>query len=1033
MSKKITLIFFICCLLISPVVLLAQEITVTGKVTSKADGQPLAGVTVTLEGTNRATITNATGTFSILAPTGGKLVFAMLGMQAQTVTVSGAELHIVLAEDETALSEVVVVGYGTQKKGVVTGSITSVKSTELETMPVNRIEQSLQGRTSGLTIAANSGQPGEAATVRLRGITSFRDGASNPLWVVDGIVVDNGGISYLNQSDIESIEVLKDAASQAIYGTRAAAGVILITTKRGKAGSIKVDYTGYYGTSAPARKLSLLNATEYATLRNEAAAADGKSLPFANPESFGEGTDWQATIFNNDARRQNHEFSISGGGEKSTFYTSFGYLAQDGIVATDISKYRRSNIRLNSEHKLAKWLTFGQNLGYAYNKSIGIGTQNSEFGGVLSSAMHLDPITPAVQTNPAIAATYDDRALISPSGEPYGISPYVGQEMTNPLAFIAKQLGNYGYGHNIIGNAYAEAAPIPGLKVRSSFGGKLAFWGSESFTPVFYLNSSSINTTTQFFRESNNRVDWNLTNTVSYAKTLDKHSFSVLLGQEAYMENRTRMNNVRFDGVPATTFEEASFNTKVPALQRSSDASEGQLHTVASLFARLNYNFDEKYLIEGVIRRDGSSRFGTNNKYGIFPSAGLGWVPVKEAFWPENDVVNFLKIRGSYGVVGNDNIGDFMYTSTIGSGRNAAIGAGSYLIGYSPGSPANPDLRWEETRSVNIGFETTLLNDFRFTFDWYKKKTSDILDNPRIPFYVGAISNPAANVGDMENSGLEFELGWDKKAGDFDLGLNANFSTLKNKVTFLGDNKLFLDGGTGFQNLSVPFTRTAVGESINSYYGYQTLGIFQTQDEIDNYLGAKGKIQPNAKPGDFKWSDIDGDGDIDASDRAFLGSPLPKYTFGLTANVAYKGFDLMVFGQGVAGNKIFKGLRRFGITSSNWQTEALGRWTGEGTSTEYPRLSDADPNLNFRNPSDFYLQDGDYFRIKIMQVGYSIPKNIIAKAGMQKARIYVMSENLLTFTRYSGYDPEIGGGVMSIDRGFYPQARSFFLGLNIGF
>ncbi|RZL14104.1 MAG: SusC/RagA family TonB-linked outer membrane protein, partial [Pedobacter sp.] len=314
MSKKITLFFFVCCMLISPFALRAQEVTVTGKVTGRVDGQPLPGVTVTLQGTNRATITNATGFFTILAPTGGKLVFAMLGMQSQTVTVAGAELNVSLVEDETALNEVVVVGYGTQKKSVVTGSITSVKASELETMPVNRIEQSLQGRTSGLTIAANSGQPGEAATVRLRGITSFRDNASNPLWVVDGIVVDNGGISYLNQSDIESIEVLKDAASQAIYGTRAAAGVILITTKRGKAGSIKVDYTGYYGTSAPARKLSLLNATEYATLRNEAAAADGKTLPFADPASFGQGTDWQEAIFNNDARRQNHEFSISGGG-----------------------------------------------------------------------------------------------------------------------------------------------------------------------------------------------------------------------------------------------------------------------------------------------------------------------------------------------------------------------------------------------------------------------------------------------------------------------------------------------------------------------------------------------------------------------------------------------------------------------------------------------------------------------------------------------------------------------------------------------
>lgn len=1044
MKGRITWIFFISCLLIFSARLQAQDLAITGTVISQTDGGPLPGVTVAIQGTNRGTTTSGTGEFRINAPVGAKLTFSLIGMQSQTVNVSNASpLRISLADDVSALEEVVVVGYGTQKKSVVTGAITSVKASQLETMPVNRIEQSLQGRTSGLTIASNSGQPGEAATVRLRGITSLRADASNPLWVVDGIVVDNGGISYLNQSDIESIDVLKDAASQAIYGTRAAAGVILVTTKKGKAGGIQLNYTGYYGTSAPARKLSLLNATQYATLRNEAAAADGSALPFANPESYGEGTDWQDAVFNNNAQRQNHEFNISGGGEKSKFYTSFGYLDQEGIVATDISKYKRVNIRLNSEHKPTKWLTIGQNLGYAHNKSIGLGTQNSEFGGVLSSAINLDPITPLVETDPMKASG----SPYSPSGAnyngvgirrnvfgyPYGISPYVGQEMANPLALISTRLGNYSWGDNIIGNAYAEIAPLKGLIVRSSFGGKLAFWGTESYTPVFFLNTSTSNPDTQFFRENNNRLDWNLTNTVSYTKSIQKHSFTALLGQEAYLENRTRMNNVRFDGIPADNFEEASFNTKVPVDQRISDASEGQEHTVSSLFMRLNYNYDEKYLIEGVIRRDGSSRFGSNNKYGVFPSFGLGWVPVKEDFWPQNDVVNFLKIRGSYGVVGNDNIGDFAYVSTIGSGRNAAIGTDSYYIGYSPNAPANPDLRWEETRSVNIGFESILFNDFTLTFDWYKKSTIDILDNPRIPFYVGAISNPAANVGDMYNTGLEFELGWNKKIGEVQFGANGNFSTLKNKVTYLGENKLFLEQGQqSFQNLTTSFTRTAVGHAINSYYGYQTLGIFQTQDEINNYLGAKGIIQPNAKPGDFKWADNDGDGDIDTDDRAFLGSPLPKYTFGLTLNAAWKGFDAMVFGQGVAGNKIFQGLRRFGITEANWQTEALGRWVGEGTSTEYPRLSNTDPNANFRNPSDYYLKDGSYFRIKVIQLGYSLPKNLISKAGLRKARVYVMSENLVTFTKYSGYDPEIGGGVMSIDRGFYPQSRSFFVGLNVG-
>ncbi len=1040
MKRRTTLILFLSCFLFCPLILLAQQMQVTGKVTSKTDGSPLPGVTVIVQDTKLGTSTDMSGNFKISVPGPGTvLVFSQIGMQSQSVIVrsNSAPLNVVLTESSSALEEVVVVGYGTQKKSVVTGAITSVKASALESMPVNRIEQSLQGRTSGLTIAASSGQPGEAATVRLRGITSFRDGASNPLWVVDGIVVDNGGISYLNQSDIESIEVLKDAASQAIYGTRAAAGVILVTTKKGKSGSIQLNYNGYYGTSAPARKLSLLNATQYATLRNEAFAVEqshaGQAVPFADPSSYGEGTDWQAAIFNNDARRQNHEFDISGGGEKSTFYSSFGYLNQEGIVATDISKYKRVNIRLNSTHKPTKWLTIGQNLGYAHNKSIGLGNTNSEFGGPLSSALHLDPITPLVETDPVKAAAYNTNARKDPNGYPYGISNYVGQEMTNPLAYISTRLGNYSWGDNFIGNVYAEVEPIKNLKVRSSFGGKLAFWGTESFTPQFYLNSSNINTTTQFFRESNNRVDWNVSNTVSYTKIFDKHTFTGLVGQEAYEENNTRMNNTRYDGIPVDNFEDASFNYGVPATQRTTNASEGQLHTVASLFARLNYNYDEKYLLEAVVRRDGSTRFGSNYRYGVFPSFGLGWVPTKESFWPENNIVNLLKIRGSYGVVGNDNIGDFAFVSTIGSGRNYAIGnSGSYYNGFSPNAPANPDLHWEETKSANIGFEAVLLNDFNFTFDWYKKRTTGILQNPRIPAYVGAISNPANNIADMNNSGLEFELGWHKKLNEVNLGLNGNFSYLKNEIISLEKGISYYDGDVSFQNMSYRVTRTAIGHPYNAFYGFVTQGIFQTQDEIENYVGPNGKIQPNAKPGDFRWKDIDGDGAITDQDRSFIGNPMPKYTFGLTANVNWKDFDLVVFGQGVAGNKIFSGLRRFSITEANWQTEALGRWTGPGTSNIYPRLNESDPNNNFKNPSDFYLKDGSYFRIKTLQIGYSIPKSVISKAGLSRVRVYIMSENLLTFTKYTGYDPEIGGGVLSIDRGVYPQARSFFLGLNVG-
>lgn len=1057
MKGRFTLIFFISCLLFFPGALLAQDIKVTGKVTDQKDGGPLPGVTITVEGTKRATLTDNNGNFTISAPTGGKLVVRSIGMLPKTVVITGGSLNIALTQDSENLTEVVVVGYGVQKKSVVTGAISSVKAADLEGAPLTRVEQSLQGRTSGLTIASSSGQPGAASSVRVRGITSFNRGGGNdkgnnnqPLWVVDGVVVDNGGIGFINQSDIESIEVLKDAASQAIYGARGAAGVILVTTKRGKSGAIQVNYNGFYGFSGPSKKLKLLDATQYATIMNEVQTNAGKPAVYANPQAFGKGTDWQDQIFNNSAGRQSQEFSLSGGGDKSTFYSSVGYVQQDGIVATDISKYKRTNIRLNSTHKLASWLTIGQNLGYSHEKTLGVGNTNSEFGGPLSSAINLDPITPVYVTDPAVLAKspYTNKGAVKDAnGNFYGISQAVGQEMSNPLAYIQTRLGNNNWSDNIVGNVFAELKPIAGLTLRSTLGTKLSFYGQETFVPIYFLNSSTNKDQTSFNRQQNRMVNWNLENTASYSKSFEKHNFTVLLGQGLYSDNNVRGTDITFFGIPARTFQEASLNFKTPITTRSGDGSEGQIHKVASFFGRLNYNYDEKYLFESVIRRDGSSRFDTDKKFGWFPSVSLGWVASREGFFPENNIVNTVKVRGGYGVVGNDNIGDYSYAPLLADTRNYTFGtAGNYVVGYSPifAYPA-VGLKWEETRSTNIGVDLTLFKDFNLTVEWYKKVTKDILQNPRAPGYLGGTvipdrlggtSNPAANIADMKNSGIEVELGYRKKFGEVNFSANGNFSYLKNEVTNLGDGIAYLSGGSTaetFQASSYPITRTAVGHPYNSFFGFKTAGIFQTQADVDNYVGKNGKIQPNAKPGDFRWVDTDGDGTITENDRTFIGNPNPKYTFGLTVNVAYKGFDISVFGQGVAGNKIFQGLRRLDINNANYQTSVLNRWTSAGSNNSYPRLVDGDPNKNFGNPSDFYLEKGDYFRLKVVQIGYTLPKATTMKIGMQRARIYVMSENLLTITGYSGYDPEIGGGVLSIDRGIYPQARSFMLGLNIGF
>ncbi|WP_424492926.1 SusC/RagA family TonB-linked outer membrane protein [Salinimicrobium sp. GXAS 041] len=1016
----------------------AQTQTIYGTVVDDA-GIPLPGANVILQGTSTGTTTDFDGNFSIEASAGDILVVSFLGYESKEVEVGEAEnVRITLTMDAASLEEVVVVGYGTQKKSVVTGAISSVNASDLETLPINTVGEALQGRTSGLTVAASSGQPGSGATIRVRGITTLNN--NDPLWIVDGVVVDNGGINYLNQSDIASIEVLKDAASQAIYGARAASGVILVTTKSGKEGRMKLTYNTYLGFSEPAEHIDLTNATEYAALRNEASLNDGGDIIFSNLSSLGAGTDWQDVIFNDSAFRQNHEVSLSGGSDVSSFYFSFGYLEEEGIVATDISNYERTNIRLNSTHDITSWLTFGENFGYSRNKSVGIGNTNSEYGGPLSSAINLDPLTPVIVTDPERLGQFpynqDLPFIRDANGNPYGISQNVAQEIINPLAYIQTRLGNFGYSDNFVGNAFVEAEPIEGLVFRSNLGVKLSYWGDEAFTPINYLNASTSTAQTSYMRSSNNKLDYNLENTVSYSDQIGEHDFTVLLGQGAYKENEARGLSVTKYGIPVDNFDDASLNFDVPEDDIVANGNENVPHKVASLFGRINYNYGEKYLFSGIIRRDGSSRFGANNKYGIFPSASVGWVASRENFWGTNNPVRFFKLRGSYGVVGNDNVGDLAFLSTIGSGRNYAFGdqVGSYDVGYSPEAPANPDLKWEETSQLNIGFESRFFNGFSLEVDWYRKETTDILLYPRIPAFAGVIGNPARNVGNMENTGVEVNFGYSLNREDFGFSANANASYLQNEVTFLGDGQEYLDGGEAFQSSTFPITRTAVGEAVNSFYGFKTLGIFQTQEEINNYTNAEGQlIQPNAVPGDFRWQDTDGNGSINEQDRVFIGDPTPDWSYGITVNAYYKNFDFTVFGQGVAGNQIFQGLRRLDIANANYPAKALDRWTGPGTSDSFPRMTNDDPNNNYSNPSDFYLEDGDYFRIKTAQIGYSLPESALSTVGFEKVRVYVMSENLFTFTKYSGFDPEIGGGVLSIDRGIYPQARSFMLGASIGF
>ena len=1025
----------------------AQTINVSGKVSNRSTGEALAKATVTVKGTRTATQTDDKGNFSLSAPSGAVLTVSFIGMAQQEVTVSPSltTFDIELEPLPNSMNEVVVVGYGTQKRSVITGAISSVKARDLEKVPSNRIEQSLQGRVAGVTIAQNSGQPGSPSTIRIRGLTTFGDGNNNPLWVVDGVVVDQGGIGYINQSDIESIEVLKDAASAAIYGTRAATGVILVTTKKGRAGKFTISYNGFYGVSAPARKLDLLNASQYGAVMNERSVNDGGNLVFADPNALGTGTDWQSAIFHNDANRFSHEISISGGSDRSTFFFSFGIQDQEGIVAKEISNYTRKSLRLNSTHKISKIFSFGQTLGYARQKSVGLGNTNSEFGGPLSSAINLDPTTPLVITDPAVIASplYQNRGIVlDPNGKPYAISTRVGQEMTNPLAYMFTRQGGYGWSDDFVGNAYLEAA-IPGgnvgnFRLRTTLGAKMAYWGGFGFTPIFYLSPTQNNIIRNSYNKTNNNsLNWNIENTLTYLKTIGDHDITVLLGQGTYVENIGGSSSNTIYNLPINDYRDASFRFNIPQSDRESGTSDMVEHKIYSLFARANYSYQDKYLFTGIIRRDGSTRFGGNKKYGVFPGASVGWNISNEGFWKDNNIVSRLKLRANYGVVGNDNIRDFAYAPIIAGGYNYTFGwpTQTIITGYAPLSLENPDLHWEETSQADVGFEALLLKSLTVNFDVYKKRTTGILRPVPIPGYVGVSEAPAGNVATMDNTGVELELGYSKTFGEFHFSANGNLTYLKNNVVYVAKDTNFIPGDASFQTMGA-ITRTQVGQPYNAFFGYKSDGVFQNQAEIDAHKDKNGQmIQPNAKPGDFRWLDLNGDGRItnDNLDKTFLGSSFPKYTFGLTLNLDYKSFDLMIFLQGTAGSKVFQGLRRLDILNANFQTRILGRWTGDGTTNENPRLTAADPNGNYSRMSDYYLEKGDYTRLKLVQIGYTLPTRLINKISATRLRIYVTAENLFTITGYTGYDPEIGGMVLGLDRGVYPQARSIIGGVQLQF
>lgn len=1007
-----------------------SQITVNGTVTDIETGIPLIGATVLEKDRSRGTVTDIDGKYTLTVENSDAvLIFSYVSYETIERAINAQKiLDVGLREDVAQIEEFVVVGYGVQKKKEVTGAIAKVTADDLEDMPVARVEQTLQGRTSGVTVTANSGQPGAASTVRVRGTTTIN--GSDPLYVVDGVII-NGGIDFLNQNDIESVEVLKDA-SASIYGARAANGVILITTRKGITDRLQVNYSGSYGVQYPWRKMAVLNAREYAILTNESQAAAGQDLPFPDVDALagklGEGTDWQEEVFNKGAPIQNHNFSISAGSEKSQYYTSFGYFDQTGIVATQQSRYQRFNVRFNSTHKVFKFLTFGNTIGYSRVNGRGV-SENDEFGSPLSRAVNLDPITPLIESD---AEELSDSRYANnlanlvrdDDGNIYGISKYVTSEVLNPIAAL-KVLQNKGWSDKLVGNAFVEVMPLKDLKLRTSIGTDLAFWGSEGFDPIYYLNAANRKDQTSYNREQNRGLYWIWDATLSYEKSFGIHKLSAIVGT-VVDKNQGEQIGARRSNLPVDNLEDASFGYFVDAESQFNYGYE-YLNTSNSLFGRINYNISTKYLFSAILRRDGSSRFGNNYKYGYFPGFSVGWVVTDESFFNSNPAINFLKIRASWGSSGNDRIGDFRYISTLGGGRNYTFGLEDELVnGVSPNGLANPDLRWETTNQTNIGFDAKIFRNIGVTFDLFQKNTIDMLLVSEVPGYVGN-NPPTANVAELENKGIEIDISYSKKFPLWKLNVSTNAAYIQNEITNLGFEKEFIPG-QGFGPGNEEVTRTTLGEPIGHLFGFQTDGIFQNQAEIDAYTNLDGgPMQPDAAPGDFRFQDVNGDGFFTEDDRTIIGDPTPDFTYGVNLGAEWRGFDVALFGQGVWGNQIFKAVRRYDLQMANWTGDALERWTGEGTSNEFPRLIATDPNKNFSRSSDFYVEDGAYFRLRTAQLGYNFRLN----EQYQKMRVYIAANNLVTLTKYSGFDPEIGGGSYGVDRGVYPQARSFVFGINV--
>ena len=1014
--------------------------TVKGTVISGSDNEPLIGASVMVKGTKNGAVTDLDGNFAISAKNGQTLEVSYLGFITQKVKVTGSVINVTLLEDKQSLDEVVVVGYGVQKKKLVTGATVQLKGDDIAKLNTTNPLSAMQGQTPGVNIVSTSGQPGASMSVTIRGLGTV--GNSQPLYLIDGV---GGDITTLNPADIESIDVLKDAASAAIYGAQAANGVVLVTTKSGKEGVSKITYDGYVGWQTLGRKFEMLNANQYMQIMDEAllnsymSPIDWTSLSAirdANGNVYN--TDWIDQAVDNGALTTSHSLAFTGGSKTSTYSISGGYTGQDGLIGgSDVSYYKRYNLRANSEHKMWNGLvTIGEHVGFVYKDSRGMGTGNI-YNNNLRSAFSTSPLVPVYDANGNYYSTVDSDWNKN-DGNPYG----------------TMMMNRYNQSKNtsVDANVYVQIEPIKNLKFKTVFG--LSYGGSNyrSFTPIYKFTPQSGNGITKVNQSNGNGTSLVWTNTLTYDFDIKDHHISALLGSETtkYDGESTGSYGVNltagFDDWEHAYVE----NTEKGHADRKVsggpyDATRGQ-----SFFARLGWSWKDRYMVNATMRADGSSKFAKGHRWGYFPSVSAGWTLTEEDFMKSAaSWLDFLKLRLSWGQVGNANINCYQYLAPVTTSKTnynfgATGGTDAWVMGAYTERLANEKVKWETSEQYNVGLDARFLRQrLSLTLDGYIKSTKDWLVQAPIRATAGT-GGPVINGGDVKNKGIEVGLSWNDNIGrDFTYSVGANFAYNHNEV----GNIPTLDGiihGKDNQIYSnaEEFYRAENGHAIGYFWGYKTAGLFQNQKEINDWIAAgNGIYQADVKPGDVKYVDVNHDGVINASDKVDLGNGLPKYTFGFNFNLAWKGFDLSANFTGAAGFQIAQSYRDPSSSQANYSRRILKRWTGEGTSNEIPRVTYGDVgNWLF---SDLYLQDGDYIRLQNLTMGYDF-KKLISWKGLSKMRLYFQVQNLFTLTKYDGMDPEIGSfngtdgnssdsWVSGVDMGYYPHPRTFIVGLNLAF